>query len=103
MDESELAGDPARCVELTVPEWREDTITVSTLRLTPADVVRLRLESDLVMSEIRGEVMRAELAWKQQLGRWYDEGRAAVESREPDVALLARVLEGLRRAALVPV
>ncbi|MFC8699620.1 MULTISPECIES: hypothetical protein [Streptomyces] len=55
------------------------------------------------MSEIRAEVMQAEITWQKALGHWYEEGRAAVESREPDVALLARVLEGLRKKDLAPV
>ncbi|MFE7460595.1 hypothetical protein ACPEIF_11665 [Streptomyces sp. NPDC012600] len=54
------------------------------------------------MGEIRAEVVRAELAQQAALGRWYEEGRAAVESREPDVALLARVLDGLRKQTPAP-
>jgi hypothetical protein len=96
LDEKELADDPARCVELTVPECRDSGIIASRLRLTPTDVVRLCMETDLMMGEIRAEVLKAETVWKRQLGRWYEEGRAAVEAREPNVALLGRILEGLR-------
>ncbi len=29
--------------------------------------------------------MRAEIAWQRHVGRWYEDGRIAVESRDPDV------------------
>ncbi|MGW6235402.1 hypothetical protein ACWGBX_13255 [Streptomyces sp. NPDC055037] len=64
--------------------------------------MRLRMEAELVLGEIRVEVMRAEIAWEKALGGWYEEGRAAVESRQPDAALLVRVLECLRKKDLVP-
>jgi hypothetical protein len=98
LPEDELAdvADPERCVELAVPRSTEDRITVRTLRLTPADLVRLRTETELALADIRNEVMRAEAAWRQRLGKWHAEGRAAVEANEPDTALLSRVLEGLR-------
>lgn len=102
LGETELAGDPARCVEFALENVRvEDGHLV--LRITPADLVHLRIETDIVLREIRAAAIRAENAWRRALGEWHEEGRAAVEAREPDVALLARVLEGLRRAALVPV
>ncbi|WP_254403881.1 hypothetical protein [Streptomyces anulatus] len=47
------------------------------------------------MGEVRAEVMQTELAWRIALGRWYVEGKAAVDSREPDIAFLARILDGL--------
>ncbi|MGP4091618.1 hypothetical protein [Streptomyces sp. KR55] len=98
LPEDELAGvaDPERCVELAVPRHTEGTITVRTLRLTPADLVRLRTETDLALADIRTEVMRAEAAWRELLGEWHAEGRAAVEANELDTALLSRVLERLR-------
>lgn len=104
MDEAELTGDahPEQCVELAVPRLTTNTITIRTLRLAPADLVRLRTEADLVLSDIRTEVMRAEAAWRQLLGEWHADGRrATLESRETDVRLLARVLEALRRDDLV--
>ncbi|WP_228449684.1 hypothetical protein [Streptomyces alkaliterrae] len=69
---------------------------MTSLRLTPSDLVRLRTEADLALDEIRAEVLRAEATWCQVIGRWFEEGRAAVDSFTPDVALLTRVLEGLR-------
>ncbi len=33
--EGELDGDPARCIELAMPRRGSDTITVTSLRLTP--------------------------------------------------------------------
>ncbi|MFJ6783635.1 hypothetical protein [Streptomyces yangpuensis] len=102
LDETELAGDPARCVEFSLARVRVEDGRL-TLRVTPAEVVYLRFEAEELLVEIRGEVERAERAWRRALGEWHEEGRAAVEAREPDVALLARVLAGLRREALVPV
>jgi hypothetical protein len=98
LPEDELAGvaDPERCVELAVPRRTEGTFAVRTLRLTPADLVRLRTETDLALADIRTEVRRAEAAWHQRLGKWHADGRAAVEAGEPDTALLSRVLERLR-------
>ncbi|MFI5800868.1 hypothetical protein [Streptomyces sp. NPDC051677] len=66
------------------------------VRITPADLVRLRVESGLVLGEIRAEVQRAESAWRQHLIRWYRDGRLAAEARAPDISLLQRVLDGLR-------
>ncbi|WP_327255469.1 hypothetical protein [Streptomyces sp. NBC_01244] len=100
LDGTELASDPARCVEFALDQVRvEDGHLV--LRITPADLVHLRIETDSVLREIRSEALRAEHAWRRALGEWHEEGRAAVEARAPDVALLARVLEALRREALV--
>jgi hypothetical protein len=70
------------------------------LRITPADLVRLHLESGLLLGEVRAEMLRAEAAWQRQLGRWYEEARQAVEARTPDETLLRRVLDGLRRPDL---
>lgn len=107
LPEEELIGypHPERCVELSFgPHQADDDVIVFSLpvRITPADLVRLRMEAELTLGEIRVEVMRAEIAWKQALGEWFEEGRAAVEAKEPDVALLARVLEGLQNEDLVP-
>ncbi|MFI1075715.1 MULTISPECIES: hypothetical protein [Streptomyces] len=98
LPEDELAGvaDPERCVELAVPRRTQGRITVRTLRLTPADLVRLRTETDLALADIRTEVMRAEAAWHERLAQWHADGRAAVEATRPDTALLSLVLEGLR-------
>ncbi|WP_327255435.1 hypothetical protein [Streptomyces sp. NBC_01244] len=68
---------------------------VRTLRIAPADLVRLRIEADLVLGLIRAEAMRAEIAWAKGLGR-------PSPTREPNVSLLARRFEALRRDALVP-
>ncbi|MFF4686780.1 hypothetical protein FB563_2435 [Streptomyces puniciscabiei] len=98
LPEDELAGvaDPERCVEPAVPRRTEGTITVRALRLTPADLVRLRIETDLALADMRTEVMRAGAAWRQRLAQWHADGRAAVEANELDTALLSRVLQGLR-------
>ncbi|MFI6689063.1 hypothetical protein [Streptomyces sp. NPDC050485] len=97
MDEDELHGDPSRCVELSLEHIRVEDGHL-TVRLAPADIVLLRMETESVLDAMRAEVIRAEIAWETALGEWYEEGRAAVESREPDTALLARVLEALHRA-----
>ncbi|MFJ8842425.1 hypothetical protein ACIRFF_05920 [Streptomyces cyaneofuscatus] len=105
----ELADDPQpeACIEVGFgpmrPSGNPDVIVLPEhLRITPTDLARLRMETELAMGEIRAEVMQAEFAWQTSLDRWYEEGRAAVESRDPDVALLARVLEGLRRKDPTP-
>ncbi|MET8473972.1 hypothetical protein ABZY90_18480 [Streptomyces sp. NPDC006422] len=106
----ELANDPRpdACVEIDFGPLRpaddpDLLLLPEPLRITPADLACLRMEAELAMSEIRSEVMQAEIAWRKALGHWYEEGRIAVESQEPDVALLARVLEGLRKKDLTPV
>lgn len=66
-------------------------------RITPTELVRLWVEAECALGEVRAEVMRAEIAWKKALGQWYMEGRHAVESQEPGSALLAGVLEALRK------
>ncbi|WP_351222488.1 hypothetical protein [Streptomyces sp. NPDC002133] len=106
----ELSDDPCpeACVEVSFgpvrpPDDPDIVMLAEPLRITPADLARLRIEAELAMGEIRAEVMEAEIAWKRALGDWYGQGRAAVELREPDVALLVRVLEGLRKKDLVPV
>ncbi|WP_037887302.1 hypothetical protein [Streptomyces viridochromogenes] len=99
----ELAGDPCpdACVELAFnPTCLSDeagaALVPERVRITPADLVRLRVESGFVLGEIRAEVRRAESAWRQHLGRWYRDGRLAAEARAPDISLLQRVLDGLR-------
>ncbi|WP_243766969.1 hypothetical protein [Streptomyces sp. GC420] len=63
--------------------------------------MRLRVELGLALGEIHAEVQRAEIAWRQQLSRWYSDGRLAVEARAPDISLLQRVLDGLRNPGSV--
>ncbi|MGW7300682.1 hypothetical protein [Streptomyces sp. NPDC054829] len=99
----ELVGDPFpdACVQLafgpTRPSDEAGAVAVpESVRITPADLVRLRVESGMALGEIRAEIQRAEIAWRQQLSRWYDGGRLAVEARAPDISLLQRVLDGLR-------
>ncbi|MEU2773074.1 hypothetical protein ABZ646_09095 [Streptomyces sp. NPDC007162] len=110
MRADELVNDPSpdACVEVTLGPLQladacDSSMFAEPLRITPADLLRLHMESDLALGEIRAEVVRADNAWQRHLGRWYAEGRAAVEAREPEVALLTRVLEGLRRQVLAPV
>jgi hypothetical protein len=93
---------PDACVEVAFGPMRpaNDPNTVvypEPLRITPADLVRLHAEADLALGQLRPEVLRAQIAWKQQLGRWYQEGRQAVEAGLPDVALLQRVLDALKK------
>ncbi|GAA3850919.1 hypothetical protein GCM10022403_098040 [Streptomyces coacervatus] len=98
LPEDELAGvaDPERCVEPAVPRRAEGAITVRALRMTPADLVRLRIETDLALADMRTEAMHAEATWPQRLAQWHADGRTAVEANELDTALLSRVLHGLR-------
>ena len=110
MHAEELMDDPSpeACVELTLLPLRSTSgpdaeIFAEPLRITPADLLRLHLESDLALGEIRAEVRQAEIEYRRRLGRWYEEGRDAAESREPEVSLLVRVLEGLRRQVLASV
>ncbi|MFC0844386.1 hypothetical protein ACFH04_11825 [Streptomyces noboritoensis] len=107
LPEEELIGDPRpeACVEVSFGPLRPERDMVlfpQPVRMTPADLVRLRMEAELVLGEIRAEVLRAEIAWERALGEWYEEGRAAIEARKPDEALLVRVLEGLRRDQFIP-
>ncbi|MGW0945049.1 hypothetical protein ACWD4O_21205 [Streptomyces sp. NPDC002623] len=99
----ELVGDPFpdACVELSFGPARPSdevgaVVVPEPVRITSPDLVRLRVESGLALSEIRAEVQRAEIAWRQQLSRWYGDVRLAVEARAPDISLLQRVLGGLR-------
>ncbi len=99
----ELVGDPFpdACVQLafgpTHPADEVGAVAVpESVRITPADLVRLRVESGIALGEIRAEMQRAEIAWRRQLGCWYGDGRLAVEARAPDISLLQRVLDGLR-------
>lgn len=99
----ELVGDPFpdACVELAFGPARPSdeagaVVVPEPVRITPTDLVWLSVELGLALGEIRAEVQRAEIAWRQQLSRWYGDGRLAVEAREPDIILLQRVLNGLR-------
>ncbi len=110
MDADELVDDPSpeACVELTLGPFRATSdpgteIFAAPLRITPVDLLRLHMESDLALGEIRAEATRAETEYQRRLSRWHEEGRAAVEGREPEVTLLVRVLEGLRRQVVAPV
>jgi hypothetical protein len=110
MDADELMDDPSpeACVELAICPLRstsdsDTAICAEPLRITPADLLRLHMESDLALREIRAEATKAEIEYQQRLGRWHEEGRAAVESKVPEVTLLVRVLEGLRQQSLAPV
>jgi hypothetical protein len=103
MSEEELNGksQPGACVEVSFgplrpPDDPDLILTPAPFRITPTELVHLWIEAACALGEIRAEVMRAEIAWKGALGQWYEEGRRAVEAQEPDTALLARVLEGLR-------
>lgn len=105
----ELVNDPSPevCVELVLNLLHgvggsDAVICADPMRMTPADLLRLRMESDRALEGIRAEVTRAEIAWQRHVGRWYEEGRIAVDSGDPDTSLLQRVLEGLRRQVLVP-
>ncbi|MDF3143529.1 MULTISPECIES: hypothetical protein [unclassified Streptomyces] len=81
-----------------------DTATFAEpLRITPAELLRLHMESAHALGEIRAEATWAEIEYQRRLNRWHEDGRVAVDSMEPEVALLARVLEALRRQALAPV
>ncbi|MFJ6934676.1 hypothetical protein ACIQV2_15885 [Streptomyces globosus] len=66
LDETELAGDPSRSVEMTFDGVRveDDHLAV---RLTPVDLVHLTLDAERVMGEIRAEVVRAERRWRRAL------------------------------------
>ncbi|MFI6371518.1 hypothetical protein [Streptomyces sp. NPDC050546] len=99
----ELVGDPfpGACVELAFGPTHQsdeaDAVAVPvSVGITPAEVARLRVESALALGEIRAEMQRAEIAWRRQLSRWYDDGRLAVEAHAPDISLLQRVLDRLR-------
>ncbi|WP_234387929.1 MULTISPECIES: hypothetical protein [Streptomyces] len=109
MQAAELVNDPSpeACVELTLDPLgsmsdSHAAMLAESLRMTPVDLVRLHLESDLMLSAIRTEAVRAEITWQRSLRRWYEEGRVAAESREPEVTLLIRVIEGLRRQVRAP-
>ena len=99
----ELVGDPCpeACVEVAFeamgPFSAPETVMFpEPVRITPAALARLRIESERTLGDIRAEVVRAEIAWKRRLGCFHREGRRAVEARVPDTALLERVLDGLR-------
>jgi hypothetical protein len=101
-EELTISPRPDTCVEVAFGPMRpaNDPNTVvcpEPLRITPADLVRLHAETDLALGQLRVEMLRAEIAWKQQLGHWYEEGRQAVETRLPEVALLQRVLDALKK------
>ncbi|MGV9267425.1 hypothetical protein ACWDRR_22490 [Kitasatospora sp. NPDC003701] len=67
------------------------------LRITPAELVRLAMEADTVLAEIRAHTRQAEAHWRTALGHWFEEAKAAVQAQTPETALLQRVLEALRR------
>ncbi|MDX3760021.1 hypothetical protein [Streptomyces sp. AK02-04a] len=99
---------PEAWVELTLLPLRPTSgpdaeFFAEPLRITPADLLRLHLESGIALGEIRAEARQAEIEYRRRLGRWYEDGRAAAASREPEVSLLVRVLEGLRRQVLTSV
>lgn len=110
MPADELVDDPSAeaCVELIILGPLRPTSDPGTemfaepLRITPVDLVRLHMESAHALGEIRAEATGAEIEYKRRLNRWHEDGRVAVESMEPEVVLLARVLEALRREALAP-
>ncbi|MFE3220226.1 hypothetical protein [Streptomyces antimycoticus] len=101
-DELDGNSRPDACVEVFFGPMRPaddpDAIHIPPpFRITPTELVHLWAEAECALGEVRAEVMRAEIAWKKALGEWYMEGRHAVESREPGSALLAGVLEALRK------
>lgn len=49
LSEDELDDAPAQCIELTVLRRGGDTTTVTSLRLTPSDLVRLQIEADVAL------------------------------------------------------
>ncbi|MFJ9589454.1 hypothetical protein [Streptomyces acidicola] len=106
LSEEELDGDPAHCVELELPPQRTEggvlLRTPGPIRITPTDVVRLGIEVEQALVAIHVEATRADRAWREALGSWHGEGRAAIEASSPDVSLLVRVLEALRRDAFAP-
>ena len=107
-DELTAAPCPEACIEVTFDPVRpardaDMVLAPAPLRITPTDLVRLRVEAELVLGEVRAEVMGAEIEWRRRLGLWYEEGRQAVDAQEPDAALLVRVLEALRKKDLAPV
>ncbi|MBT2676629.1 hypothetical protein J7E95_38775 [Streptomyces sp. ISL-14] len=48
---------------------------------------------------MRAQALRAEKAWQERLEQRLAEGRAAVESSEPDIVFLYRVLAALRKTS----
>ncbi|WP_413800080.1 hypothetical protein [Streptomyces iranensis] len=101
-DELDGQSRPDACVEVFFGPVRlasdPDAIHIpASFRITPTELVHLWTEAECALGEVRAEVMRAETEWKKALGEWYVEGRHAVESREPGNALLAGVLEALRK------
>ncbi|MBV9025975.1 MAG: hypothetical protein JO362_19800 [Streptomycetaceae bacterium] len=101
-EELAVSPHPDACVEVAFGPMRPandpNTVVYSEpLRMRAVDLVQLHVEADLALGQLRAEVLRAEIAWKQQLGRWYEEGRQAVETGLPDVALLQRVLDALKK------
>lgn len=100
----ELLGDPlpGACIEMSFGPVHtagspDRALVLQPLRITPADLVRLRVEAELALGDIRAEVMKSEIAWRRALGAWHEEGRATAEGHGPSAALLVRVLEGLRK------
>ncbi|MET8946625.1 hypothetical protein ABZX30_24430 [Streptomyces sp. NPDC004542] len=111
MPADELLDDPSpeACVEINIlgpmcsTGGSETAAFAEPLRITPADLVRLHMEAALVLGDIRTEATRSEIEYQRRLDHWFEDGRVAVESREPEIALLTRVLEGLRRQVLASV
>jgi hypothetical protein len=67
------------------------------LRLLPSEeLVGDPFPDACVRGEIRAEMQRAEIAWRQQFSGWYDDGRLAVGARASDSSLLQQILDGLR-------
>ncbi|MFG2844252.1 hypothetical protein ACGF12_13920 [Kitasatospora sp. NPDC048296] len=89
---------PTRCVEVDLGSGREEP-----LRITPTELVRLVMEADTVLAEIRAHAKQAETQWRTSLGHWFEEARAAVQAQSPETAMLQRVLEALRRPDRQPV
>ncbi|NEC90938.1 hypothetical protein [Streptomyces sp. SID12501] len=98
MSAEELADDPRPdlCLEIS-PTPRQSGDDVTQLRLTPLDLVRLQMEADQALAEIRAAATEAEAVWWRSVAAWHAEGRAAVAARDPDVDLLRRLLVALRR------
>ena len=98
LPEDELGGvaNPERGVDLAIPRRIDGASTVRTPRLTPADLVGLRTETDLAPAGIRTDVMRARTRGANYSRIGTPKGRAAVEANQPDLTRRSRVLDGLR-------
>ncbi|MFD5616493.1 hypothetical protein [Kitasatospora sp. NPDC127060] len=83
---------PTHCVEIDLGPDREQPLLI-----TPSELVRLSIEADTVLAEIRAHAKQAESQWRTSLGHWFEEAQAAVQAHPPETAMLQRVLEALRR------